>query len=441
MNDAHLTPKHGLTAKFLDNLTKPAKMYEISDRACIGLRIRVHPTGTKSFRWYYKNDNGKNKALTLGNYPATSIKQARIALDIVKEKHKLGGIVQPESGAPKTVKELADAFFLSPKIQARRRPDAVAQIIDHDITPKIGRMKLALVTEEMLNDLVEKKAIGEPAKGIKAAPSHAGKVLAIIKQLFGFAADKNYITVSPAAKTRRPDDLGVHTNIKKRSLDINVYREFDSSYTEIKAFWLALDTAPKLSKTVSTALKLLLILGVRSGELRLSEWSDVDFNKFILTIPIKNQKLLPKQLKSGTPTPWRVPLPPMAIDLLRALYKDGSVYVFEGKNISNGVKGPITDKVFGRAVRRLLDDSEGKKPLLDIEKFTPHDLRRTFHSHISQLGVSHEVAEKCLNHSLGRIDATYVQNDFLDQRREALALWDARLQDQLKHVDNAGVSE
>jgi hypothetical protein len=37
------------------------------------------------------------------------------------------------------------------------------------------------------------------------------------------------------------------------------------------------------------------------------------------------------------------------------------------------------------------------------------------------------VAERCLNHTLGGLVAVYDQHDYLDERRKALELWEAKL--------------
>ena len=51
----------------------------------------------------------------------------------------------------------------------------------------------------------------------------------------------------------------------------------------------------------------------------------------------------------------------------------------------------------------------------------PHGIRRPR----GKLGTPPHVAEKCLNHSLGRIVATYDKDDMLEPRRVALAKWEA----------------
>lgn len=63
-----------------------------------------------------------------------------------------------------------------------------------------------------------------------------------------------------------------------------------------------------------------------------------------------------------------------------------------------------------------------------VRRFSPHDLRSTARSHFAALGVSVIVAERCLNHSLGGLVATYDQHDYLTERRRALELWETRLQ-------------
>ncbi len=61
--------------------------------------------------------------------------------------------------------------------------------------------------------------------------------------------------------------------------------------------------------------------------------------------------------------------------------------------------------------------------ILDIPPATPHDLRRTMRTHLTGLKVKSHVAEKCLNHSLGKVLETYDKNPMPKQRRKALEKW------------------
>ena len=75
----------------LDALKPKAARYEIADAGCPGLRVRVQPTGTKSFIWYFKNpQTGKQAAKNLGPHPAISLEAARAALKVEKDKLEHG---------------------------------------------------------------------------------------------------------------------------------------------------------------------------------------------------------------------------------------------------------------------------------------------------------------------------------------------------------------
>src|SRR5262249_18639701 len=92
-----------------------------------------------------------------------------------------------------------------------------------------------------------------------------------------------------------PEALGVVRNQCSRYL----------SPEEIDQFWKALD-ALGVTPTVRIGLKLLLLLGVRCGELLKATWDEVDFNAAAWTIPVEHQKLTRKQ--EQTARPWTVPL-------------------------------------------------------------------------------------------------------------------------------------
>ena len=181
---------------------------------------------------------------------------------------------------------------------------------------------------------------------------------------------------------------------------------------EIRQLWEVLDAHPRLSMQVRIGLQLLILLGIRSGELRQAKWSDLD--QGLLTIPVDNQKVNPKQRKNAKP--FVVPVDDFALELFEQLRGLDAVWIFPGS------AGCISERVFSKATRRLLAKH------LDIEPFVPHDLRRTMRTNLSRLKVPPHVAELCLNHSLGTIIDTYDQHSYLDERREALEKWSQHVQ-------------
>ncbi len=194
---------------------------------------------------------------------------------------------------------------------------------------------------------------------------------------------------------------------------------------EIAALWNGLDRSKGMTPTVRLALRLLLLLGVRSGELLQATWDEVDFDAATWTVPIAHQKLTRKQERAARP--FVVPLAPAALEIFRqlqALAKSigGSRFVLASFH-SDGAA--LTEKSLNHAMRRLFT---GNAPVLTFEgeRPTPHDLRRTMRTYLGdKLGIPPHVAERCLNHSLGRIAKTYDQGDYLAERRAALEKWSA----------------
>ena len=414
----HTVPKNGLTAKFLDNLKPQAERYELSDPGAKGLRLRVSPGGTKTFVWFYR-DGGTCRRLTLGQYgdgdSQITLAQARSRLIAVKQK--LADGIKPHfdaAGTPKTVAELCEVFYERRILPVRRRPDAVRQVLDHDIIPEIGNKRIVSITAPLLARVVDKVVD-------RGAAAHAGKVLATLKQVFKFAQARGYIDISPATPLS-PLDLGVKSNIGERALDTDDEGEAQADLVEIRALWHALDHAPRLSPQIRLGVKILLLTGVRSGELRLARFEHIDFDNATWKIPASNTK---------NAKAWTVPLSPLVLELFRKLHKaaEGSAWVLPSFMGDLTGKTPITDKALARAVKRLfsLNTPDGAK-LLPIAEFTPHDFRRTVRSHLSRLGTDPLIAEKCLNHSLGKLDKIYNKHTYLNERRKALETWAAEIE-------------
>ncbi len=193
-----LTPPQGLTDAFIKHLKPQTSRYEIADNACIGLRVRVGTTGKKSFVWLYSDpDTKKLKRLTLGRYG-----EGDSQLSLIKAREKLltaklkldAGELDRVSNTPKTVTELCDIFYKKRILPHLRAPEAVLQVINHDIKPVIGNKNIAtlstIAVTHCVNVVVERGAV-----------AHAGKVTAILKQLFKFVEGRGYIDRSPAYST------------------------------------------------------------------------------------------------------------------------------------------------------------------------------------------------------------------------------------------------
>ena len=230
------------------------------------------------------------------------------------------------------------------------------------------------------------------------------KVLAIIRKMFNFAVERSIIKKSPVGKISMEDG-----NEKDRVLN-------DS---EIRQFWQLLgDDRLIMSDEVRRALKLVLVTAQRPGECIGINRAEIDGRWW--TIPKERAK---------NKRPHKIYLTDMALDLLRAppnqRYFFESPRIGKAKNYNPADKPkPIDETAMPKALRRNYEAG-----LIEIEKFTPHDLRRTATTEMASLRISSDVLKKILNHHNKR-DVTLIYNRHVyeDEIRESLEKWAERLQ-------------
>ena len=64
---------------------------------------------------------------------------------------------------------------------------------------------------------------------------------------------------------------------------------------------------------------------------------------------------------------------------------------------------------------------------MGVERFTPHDLRRTCASRLAELGISRFVVARVLGHSDRSITGVYDRFEYWPQKKQALDSWGQRL--------------
>lgn len=194
----------------------------------------------------------------------------------------------------------------------------------------------------------------------------------------------------------RPRDIGGKEAPRDRYLSLD----------EIKILWKFLDgDENQMALQTKNAIKIILLTGVRTAELRLATFNEFDFEKSLWTIPAENSK---------TSNEMKIHLSSQVKNLLMELKKAGnSHYVLSGVKANT----PLTESALPRAIKRI-------EERLGIPSWTAHDLRRTFATQLGEaLNVEPVVIEKCLGHKMPRIMVTYNKNEMLPQRKEALERW------------------
>jgi len=154
--------------------------------------------------------------------------------------------------------------------------------------------------------------------------------------------------------------------------------------------------------------RLLLLTGCRRDEIGGLRWSEINFDTGVLTIlgeRTKNHRTL------------TLTLPSMALDILRTVERrEGRTHVF----------GALGDRPYmGWGYAKLALDARIIAPTTGkvLPRWTLHDLRRTFRSGLGRLGVRPDVAELCINHARGTLQATYDKYRYGAEMALALALW------------------
>lgn len=360
-----------------------------------GLYFRLSQEGTGFWVVRYVM-HGKRREFTLGRYPDISLADATAEALRIKAEVKRG--VDPlaeRQRADKTefnaVDDLA-ADWLRDCEKRLKHPGIPRRIYEKDIAPWIGSLAIDQVSPRDIRALISKVADS-------GRPTIANDALMYCKQLFRQGVKLDLIRHNPAEPFNVSDAGGVEES-RSRALSVE----------ELKTVFAAFHRySDQFSRENTLASALLLALGVRKGELVAARWEEFESDKQLWHIP---------EERSKTGKAITIPLSDTAMQWFQELHihANGSDFVFPNRRASKRF-GHVSPDTLNAAIKKL--HGEGK---LGVEYFSVHDLRRTFRSLLSSLGVPGHIAERCLNHKLKGVEGIYDRYDYLDERREALGL-------------------
>jgi|TARA_B110000902_G_C14270293_1_gene572874 integrase len=381
-------------AKFTDiqikSLVRAGK--EIAKSDGDGLTFTLSKNGTAAWVLRYRH-SGRQKELTLGRYPDITLRKARELASVARAKIQQGVDVARtkklearEKASAKTLSELANDYLIKAKsILAASTYKQRKHHINDVILPKLGSLHVKEVTTADVVHLLEK------INSVHVA----SLVLIALSRIFKHGIAKHVAVSNPCVGISASAicDLPKPTRLRLKL-----------SEDELRVVLLAL---PSIGIENALSIKILLSTCVRTNELVKSEWADIDFEKAEWKIPDANSK---------TRKGFTIPLPPATVGWFYELKQlsCGSKYVLPSRV---GKQTHIALLTIGVALNKLC------KNLTGVRRFTPHDLRSTARSYLTELGVNLIVAERCLNHSLGGLVGIYDQHDYMTERRVALELW------------------
>jgi len=289
-----------------------------------------------------------------------------------------------------------------------RKGFEIARDIRRDLIPIWGKRPVVQITDGDVQDAIEAKA--------KTAPAQARNLLGTAKRLFTWAKlRRRYgLTASPIADLKPRDVVGDKRSVERILND-----------DELFALWRAVGRLPYPHGPVY---RLLILSALRLNEAADASKLELDRKNKLWIIPKERMKG-----KNGKAREHAVPLIDPILAVFDALPKYGKGdFLF---TTTFGAK-PVwmSDKVKKRLDARMLRTlkamavRDGHDPAkVRLLPWTNHDIRRTVRSNLSRLKVSEEAREAVMAHARPGIKGTYDLYDYLDEKREALTLWAARV--------------
>ena len=351
----------------------------------IGGKVRQTPIGT------WKESGGKSlrELREIKNQLATDKANGK---DLISDKEadrlkKQADQIEAKQNQITRLQELAakDArmtvrglFDLWQRTDLKKRQDRGSEALrafEADVFPIIGDVAAADVTKAHIQRIVDTML----ARGVKRMTE---RVFSDLRQLFGFAIDRDYIVADPTAR------------IKKHKIGGNVERDRFLSEAELIDFFNKLPTSGLVGSSQS-ALLIQLATITRIGEVLGAKWQNVDFDRRTWTLPdTKNGKA------------HKVHLNDIALSQFEALRQHTGLtaWVFpatrlDGPVCPKTVTKQVADRQRGESEHMSGRTKQTNSLALAGGKWTPHDLRRTGATLMAELGVLSDVIDKCLNHT------------------------------------------
>ncbi|MEO6659804.1 MAG: integrase arm-type DNA-binding domain-containing protein [Burkholderiaceae bacterium] len=379
---------------------KPIRMFDGK-----GLYLEVAPGGGKWWRLKYRYA-GKEKLLSMGTYPDTSLKRAREKRDEARVLLESG--VDPSAarkaikasrvgGGPGSFEAVAREFHDLKKAEwSAPHAKRWLERLEKDVFPYLGALALTNITAPLLLETlrrVESRGVRETVHSIQQACG----------QVFRHGIRTGRADRNPAADLR-----GALKPVLVRNM---------AAVTEPKAVGDLMRAIADYqgSPLTRAALMLSALLFQRPGNVRAMQWSalDLDGKKSAWTIPASEMKRTRYEKENGRP--HVVPLAPQAVAVLRELQPltGGGQYVFPSLLSS---ERPMSENTVNTALRRLGYDKNAA---------TAHGFRAMARTLlVEELNVSPDVIEAQLAHGKsGPLGKAYDRAEFLDQRRAMMNQW------------------
>lgn len=377
------------------------KDYKIADER--SLYLFVKKSGSKLWRFAYRFE-GKQKTLSLGQYPDVTLAKAREIRDKARKQLAEGhdpGFIKKTAKSERqdeignTFESIARAWHSEHMAnKALSHSDKVIRRFELYVFPYIGKMPITDIKPiDIINTLklIQKQNILETAH----------RTLQTIGQVFRYGVQNSKLERSPTADlkgflpSRRVKHFAAFTDPAK-----------------VKDFLLSLDSITG-GITVQNAVRLGPLLFCRPCELRKMRWDELDLDNSLWEYYVGKVK-----------KEHIVPLSKQAVELIRELQPiSGHLpYVFKG---GRDPKRPMSESAVNAALKRLGYNTQ--------TEITGHGFRAMARTMLHErLNMDPHHIEHQLSHDVPDVlGGAYNRTKFLKQRIEMMQVW-ADYLDELK---------
>jgi len=377
------------------------KDYNLSDGD--GLYFIVRKNGSKFFRFDFRY-GGKRLSMSLGTYPLTSLKEARTKT--ADAKKLLENNINPisEKKLNKITEEITLNFVIDKWLEIRKLNSSentylTNQRILKNIIDKIGNVAIKDIQRQDYIDIilnVQKK--GRIETGLR--------ILSLLFKIYQFAVTNGYVEHNIIVDIDKKSTL-----LKNKETHLPAITEKEEIKQLLKDIY---SLEERFRSDISTIyiFKLIPYVFVRSENIRLMCWDDLDLEKGLWAIPKEKMKMN---------VDFVCPLPKQAIELIKEIElftRQRSKYVFPSPQKSDrGVAGATLADTLHRLGYQNRHCFHGFRSMFST---IAHELYK-------EHGFHSDIIEACLAHKeKNRVKASYNRESkfkYFDEKKELIQWW------------------
>jgi integrase len=385
------------THRAIEALRPSDTPYRVSDQRCVGLAVRVAPSGVKTWDLAYRiRGSGKVRRVSLGRVADVSLEKARERANELTSASRAGrDLIAEESdsraaAASRLTIEKLIALYVRRRVAGRLRTAA-------DIERRLNRA-LAPILDRHADD-IRRRDIRELLDAVadQGIEREAEKRRQTVGAMFRWALSQDIVEIDPTAGLK--------------AYDPGTPRDRVLSAEEIEALWKWLEAG---ALPPADILKLQLATGARCGEISGLCAEEIDRERWTWTLPAARSK---------NKRPRVTPL----VGIARQIVEGRLSAVQSGPFFTAETGTPFTAAHIGHYLLARRDK-------LPISKFTTHDLRRTVATMLAEMGIALDLVAAVVGHeSGGRETRTlvrhYVRTDLVERKKTVLEAWHRRLRE------------